>query len=201
MKHLVRVPIPSAAGPYKAHQIVSETCNDKSLVWRRFSDHAIVLARNPVDGLPCKPYDPSPVNGQRLRFELLAEITKADGKPKPGEKRAARVDPVINDWIASKKQRRLKDIAFEQGAIWLQKRENVLGVTVSIDATDYEVMEFVRKGKAIRVAAINYQGILTVTDANKLKSAMLNGIGHGKAWGCGLLLCHRINKSQGDFAL
>jgi hypothetical protein len=28
-----------------------------------------------------------------------------------------------------------------------------------------------------------------VTDADQFAAAMLNGIGHGKAWGCGLLLC------------
>lgn len=195
MKYLIRVPVPRMAGPYKAHQTVYEACQEGPLVWRRFSDHALVLSPAPVDAFPCKPYDPSPVNGQRLRFDLLAEIAKADGKPKNGETRSPRIDPVLKAWIAADRQSPWRDVAFDQGALWLEKRQEGLGLEASLDVADYNVLEFVRAGKTVRVGTINYQGILTVKDADKLKATLLKGVGHSKAWGCGLLLCHRIDNN------
>lgn len=42
-------------------------------------------------------------------------------------------------------------------------------------------------GNAIRVYSVLYEGLLLVTEAESFKKALLNGIGHGKAMGLGLL--------------
>ena len=39
----------------------------------------------------------------------------------------------------------------------------------------------------IRLDTAQYDGVLRVTDAEKLRHALTHGIGHGKAFGCGLL--------------
>ena len=44
-----------------------------------------------------------------------------------------------------------------------------------------------RGGNWISLATAQYDGILEVTDAGKLKHALTCGIGHGKGFGCGLL--------------
>ena len=44
-----------------------------------------------------------------------------------------------------------------------------------------------RKGKKIPTAYTTFDGILTVTDAAKFKECLITGIGHRKAFGCGLL--------------
>ncbi|MFA5892180.1 MAG: type I-E CRISPR-associated protein Cas6/Cse3/CasE [Actinomycetota bacterium] len=42
-------------------------------------------------------------------------------------------------------------------------------------------------GNGIRVYSVLYDGILTVTDADKFRAALQSGIGHGKVMGLGLL--------------
>lgn len=42
-------------------------------------------------------------------------------------------------------------------------------------------------GKRITLARAQYDGVLRVTDADALRHALTCGIGHGKAFGCGLL--------------
>ena len=44
-----------------------------------------------------------------------------------------------------------------------------------------------RKGNRITLATVQYDGVLTVTDADLLRHALTSGIGHGKGFGCGLL--------------
>lgn len=43
------------------------------------------------------------------------------------------------------------------------------------------------KSKSITLAVARYDGLLQVTDADLLRHALVNGIGHGKGFGCGLL--------------
>lgn len=43
------------------------------------------------------------------------------------------------------------------------------------------------KGKAITLTRAQFDGVLRVTDADALRHALAFGIGHGKAFGCGLL--------------
>nr|MBO2475373.1 type I-E CRISPR-associated protein Cas6/Cse3/CasE [Actinomycetales bacterium] len=45
----------------------------------------------------------------------------------------------------------------------------------------------VRTGSGIRHAVVRFDGIATVTDADLVRAAVLDGIGRGKAYGCGLL--------------
>lgn len=42
-------------------------------------------------------------------------------------------------------------------------------------------------GNALRIFAVLYDGLLTVTDATRFREALQSGIGHGKAIGLGLL--------------
>lgn len=41
--------------------------------------------------------------------------------------------------------------------------------------------------KPVQISQVSYQGLLKITDAQKIKSAMTLGIGKKKAYGCGLL--------------
>jgi CRISPR system Cascade subunit CasE len=42
-------------------------------------------------------------------------------------------------------------------------------------------------GNAVRIYSVLYEGILTVTEPDKFRSALQTGIGHGKVMGLGLL--------------
>lgn len=43
------------------------------------------------------------------------------------------------------------------------------------------------RGRSITLARAQYDGVLRVIDADALRYALIHGVGHGKAFGCGLL--------------
>lgn len=45
----------------------------------------------------------------------------------------------------------------------------------------------IRTKGGIRLAVVRFDGIATVTDAGLARQAVLEGIGRGKSYGCGLL--------------
>ena len=46
----------------------------------------------------------------------------------------------------------------------------------------------VRDGRrSMPLVAVDFEGWLTVTDAEKFHQSIVTGLGHGKAWGLGLL--------------
>jgi len=190
MKHMIRVPIRSIVGPYGAHKIVYEAADCPRPLWRRYSDHALVLADMPSQLHPSKPYDPSPKAGMAVRFDLLVNVTV--DKPVPGS-RSRRIDPVLQAWIDSGKTAKWQVLGLEVGCKWLEDRQERNGFRlIQVDLADYEVIEFMRDGKPLRLGTIAYSGTMEITEPEKFKNAMLNGIGHSRAWGCGLLLCKRI---------
>lgn len=48
------------------------------------------------------------------------------------------------------------------------------------------------KGGALRLSSVDISGRLRVSDPAALQRALFGGIGHGKAFGCGLLLVRPI---------
>lgn len=50
--------------------------------------------------------------------------------------------------------------------------------------------------KPVQISQVSYQGLLKITDAQKIKSAMTLGIGKKKAYGCGLLTLIPVNHDK-----
>ncbi|MDR3209090.1 MAG: type I-E CRISPR-associated protein Cas6/Cse3/CasE [Oscillospiraceae bacterium] len=115
-------------------------------------------------------------DGQRWRFRLQANPTKSAGR----ERGAARERGDVVPLIAS------------QFDAWLTKAASRNGFTVS-DArfTERGVMEFGRDGRTVTINTARFEGILTIEDVGAFRAAMTNGIGRGKAYGCGLLTLAR----------
>ena len=44
-----------------------------------------------------------------------------------------------------------------------------------------------KTGEQVKLLGVTYEGLLTVTDAEKFREALISGIGRGKAYGLGLL--------------
>ena len=73
---------------------------------------------------------------------------------------------------------------------WLLQRCDRNGFSVSANTVmidRYTTMPI--KGSDVTIA--DFSGVLTVTDVNKFKHALFHGIGHSKAFGCGLLQIRR----------
>lgn len=188
-KFLNRLPVSSRQGAYSIHQAIAEKVGkDKRTLWRRCDDYALVVADEPIKGCDFKSYDPSPVTGQITRFDLIAEVSVS--KKTSEAARSRRTDPILEARFASNGSESYDVIADRIGRDWLDKKGLSAGFEIiDLHRAEYTPFEFVRKGQSIRVGAVRFAGRLQVTNADAFRAAMLNGIGHSKAWGCGLLLC------------
>lgn len=147
-----------------------------------------------------KPYAPALEPGQWLAFELRANPvvtrTNANGQ-------SARHDVVMQektrllqerglprwaDWTAADRPP-LAALVQRCGAAWLLARCMRLGVhfdSASLRAEGYEQ----QRGKRgdLRISTVDFRGRLRVDDPKALQAALFGGVGHAKAFGCGLLL-------------
>ena len=165
----------------------------------------IVSDREPVAPSPhwqvqSKPYAPDLGAGDCVAFELRANpvVTTRNAAGK-----AARHDVVMQEKTRLLKERNLAcwadwstpdrpllpDLVQSTCAAWLQARSERLGVTV--DPASLRVDGYGQhrgKGGALRITTVDFSGHLRVADAAALRQALFAGVGHAKAFGCGLLL-------------
>jgi CRISPR system Cascade subunit CasE len=151
-----------------------------------------------------KPYTPHLSPGEPLAFELRANpvITgrSANGK-------AARHDVVMQEKTRLLKDRRLarwadwqtpdrpplQELVQRTCSQWLLARCQRLGITIDIDTLGVDGYEQHRgKNGQLRFSTVDFSGRLRVVDAGALRVALFEGIGHAKAFGCGLLLVRRL---------
>lgn len=136
----------------------------------------------------CREFSPSFDKGQRLRFRLLTNPTRRlsprslgpDGKPV--HHGIGRRVPVPNDQLAS----------------WLTRRaENGGFMADKASLTIQPGYVYVRKESAKsgqRLRSCRYEGLLTVTDTERFRQTIIQGIGPAKAFGFGLLTVARLEE-------
>ena len=110
--------------------------------------------------------------GSVWRFRLVANPVKS--VPQPGERRG-KVTAI--------------PIAAHQRD-WLLRQAERNGFLLNPDQFESVRSEwhiFRNKGRTVSVLGVTFEGVLTVTDADAFKAALLQGIGRGKAYGMGLL--------------
>lgn len=151
-------------------------------------------------------YDPQLLKGQRLSFQLRANpvVTKknADGKPQRHDvvmqakkqllaERGLNADAKWKEWLNEDDKPLLYELVQKSCIDWLQSRADNHGFTVmsaSVDAYQQK-----RAGKRdIRFSTVDFSGELRVTDPALFQQVLFNGLGHAKAFGCGLLLVKKI---------
>ena len=186
------------------------------LVWNLFADdpeatrdflyreievggYLLVSVRRPMAEpalwtLRSKPYAPALASGDRLGFSLRANPTISLSQP---DRRPSRRVDVFLD-AKKKLGRPLGPEEREAAALnWLFGRAASLGVDFERDACRTgrrDQQEIERPGaRAARITIVDYQGILTVRDPALLSQALISGVGHGKAFGAGLLLLSGMN--------
>ena len=170
----------------------------------------VVSERRPspaMDGwdVQSREYDPKVAEGACLRFELRANpvVThKREGKSRRDDvvmhaKREmldARGLARWKDWVDEDKPP-LYELVTNVCGQWLRSRAQQAGFAVidgSLRVDNYNrVAEKASKranGKAIQLSTVDFSGELEVQDVERFRMALLQGIGHAKAFGCGLLL-------------
>lgn len=170
----------------------------------------VVSEREPVSPsihwhVTVKPYAPTLGAGDVLAFELRANPVVTS---RNDEGKAVRHDVVMqektrllrerglakwSDW-ATPDRPALPELVQRTGTAWLQSRCQRLGFALQDEATlrveGYE--QHRGKGGALRVSTVDFSGHLRVVDPVTLQQALFSGIGHAKAFGCGLLLVRPV---------
>ena len=143
-----------------------------------------------------KPYAPKLVPGQPLQFTLRANPTR---RIRTGDGGGRRHDVVMD---SKRREPEAEDVSpaervQREGARWLAERLAKLGAEVRPEAVRVDGYQQVRlprrAGEApIRLSTLEFTGLLTVTEPERFSSALTQGVGPAKAFGCGLLLVRRV---------
>lgn len=198
---------------YKIHQAIWDLFSDhpdrkRDFIYRRDETKEVCFLtaskRIPKDEsgfwkIETKPYEPKLKNGQWLSFSLLANPVRT-GRNAKGKH--ARFDVVMDEKLKLKEKRiprnqwpTLGEIAYEAGKKWILQRSDKLGVEIdetSLKVDEYREITFPKKGRRIKIATLEFNGILTVIDPDMLCKALFHGVGPAKSFGCGLLLVKRF---------
>lgn len=87
----------------------------------------------------------------------------------------------------------LYDLAREACGRWLIKQGVVRGFAIDTDTLQVDAYTQHRgKNDRLRFSSVDFAGELTVLDGTNFGQALARGIGHAKAFGCGLLLVQRL---------
>lgn len=122
--------------------------------------------------------------GERWRFRLTANPVKSLKKGDSPESRG-KVTALISvgqqeEWLASHAQ-----------SYGFMLKPGEFRVTHS---QKYNFQKHGR-GKSVSLLSVTFEGVLTVTDAERFREALTQGIGRGKAYGNGLMTVVRVRES------
>lgn len=79
-------------------------------------------------------------------------------------------------------------LKIEEQMKWFETKMMKCGAALNgFELTSREVSQFARNGNTITLNTATFEGILTITDSDLIREAMIDGIGRAKAYGCGLL--------------
>lgn len=154
------------------------------------SGYLLEAENNPA----CKPVNGSYASlmvGRRLAFRLRANPTKRVSKNNTEQQ---------EQW----RGKRIELRGEENQIAWLRRKADqhgfgLVGVRIKPDIADVrarpeskvigwrEVNDAAAPKRRLTFAAVVFEGVLEITDADKFKQALANGIGSGKAYGFGLL--------------
>ena len=177
---------------HKLHQRIMQAFPDEerenaradwNVLFRQEPESGVVLVSSAIEGdwnrLPSgylsqhlsKPFEVEKTLfkvGQLLQFRLKANPSKRDNQSRKLIGMFHEADQL--EWLSRQGDRN----GFEVKEVDVIQTPNVFG----------------RKGEGkapIRLATVLYQGVLEVTEVDRLISALQQGIGRGRSYGCGLL--------------
>lgn len=206
-----------AHAPYGQHQWIwkffkGDAQDQRDFIFRAHADgeaarYYVVSARAPVAfsedwDVQSRAYDPLLPAGQRLSFVLCANpvVSKKDANGKSRRhdvvmqaKTALRGGPAS----APAGQRAQTPELVQQSCLaWLQARAAKAGFELVGATVDAYLQQRARKRTgedAIAYSSVEFSGELLVTDAQLFQQTLLHGLGHAKAFGCGLMLVKKVS--------
>jgi len=140
-----------------------------------------------------KPFNPQLKAGDQLAFSLRANPVRKS-KCCDGSSQYARHDVVMHlkKTLSETEREQYSQAELEQqvGQQWLTQRAEKNGFQLlSVIAQGYQQHHF--KKRKIKISTLDFDGVLQITDIDKFKTALYQGIGSAKSFGCGLILIKR----------
>lgn len=182
---------------------------ERDFVFRRASDQDgrdsyYVVSQRPPQSVPglltvqSKPYAPALQVGETLRFELRANptITRRNADGTRGQRHDVLMDAKAQAMAQALDLPTRMAKMDAAGLHWLQERAATWGLSVdenNVLASAYTQHTLRHRQRNMTFSSLDYTGVAQVQDAALLAKALTQGVGHAKAFGCGLLLVRRID--------
>ncbi|MBP8019905.1 MAG: type I-E CRISPR-associated protein Cas6/Cse3/CasE [Agitococcus sp.] len=147
---------------------------------------AVVLVQSPFQPInaeegvklltPSKLFTPQLTIDELLYFRLTANPVKT-----------------IRDSEYPEKKKRVPLIDEQQQIEWLKRQFSSSADILQVAITPNKPLFFQKKGgQSGKIATVTFEGVLRVVNMEQFTSIHRNGLGHAKAFGCGLLLIKRV---------
>lgn len=162
------------ADRYRMHQTLRRCFGDQHLLYRLNEADKTVLVRT------AEPGDFSTLSDGYLRKAI--EIAKEPAVELGGiYKLAVAANPVVT--------RDGKKLALAGAGAKIDWARTQLW-KAGFEVIDIEIVgsQWIQSPKGITMLSVEYRGIVVVRDAEAAQAAVWQGVGRGKAWGCGMLL-------------
>ncbi len=147
-----------------------------------------------------KSFAPSLKCGDRLTFSLRANATiaKGGGPDRRGKPCDVVMDAIYSTPAGERASRRVEAIE-TSGLGWLDRQAIKAGFSLgstpasrrSARVTAYQTLRIEHSGSEMKIGVLDFEGVLEVTDPDRLVSAVAQGFGRAKGFGCGLMLIRR----------
>lgn len=142
-------------------------------------------------------FHPNPSAGQRLAFLLTANPVKTivdvevEAKPDKLRRHVERSDR-RGDKISRLPKSRVPIVKEEEQRQWLTRKLIGAGMVDGVSVLPHAPTYFRKGNRGGKLVTVTFEGVLNVTDADRLTGLLEAGIGPAKAFGCGLLLVRRV---------
>jgi len=171
---------------------------------RRFEVHStlsyyVVSQRRPipVEGLltvTSKAYNPNLQAGDRIVFELRANPVVS--RKRPGNARSVHHDLLMDAKFAARGDSSDGHSGADPAMTWLASRAEGWGLQPHFETliTGGHARHRMQPGsREIVFTTLDYSGSAIVSDPDRLNSALRDGVGKKRGFGCGLLLVRRLD--------
>ena len=197
---------------YEAHQALWDVFSDgpereRDFLYRE-TDPGVFLAvsarepgpRPQLASADTKPYDPRLRAGERVLFSLRVNPVRKTRDERGRQVRHDIVQDLRKRLMAEgTPQQRLPtrlELAERTAGHWLAARRAALGLEIDsealmVEAYDNRRFRKAKGGAEVVVTTLDLRGFATVADPEALRTALFEGVGPAKAFGCGLLLVRR----------
>ena len=191
-------------------------------IWRLFSDHAdrrrdFLYRLEECEGRPLiyavsereagrnqdlwyvetKRYVPKIIAGLQLAFMLRANPIRAKRDENNKQHRHDVIMEAKTRLRGQDEKKPLPLLIREEGSNWLSSRAERFGFEFEpqrLRVDGYQRHRFFKGkgGRQVSLSAVEFNGVLTVTDPRLFLEALYKGVGPAKTFGCGLMLVRRI---------